>query len=129
MSTFTAIPVLLDTLLDNVGNGNIRLPDFQRGWVWDDDRIKGLLVSISRSFPVGAVMTLDAAGTYSSRVASSRVCLPMAAIERTNTCWTANSGLRRCTRRCGMKGLLRLVHDLVEVKSSSGGTTSTSKRR
>ena len=48
--------------MDDVENGNIRLPDFQRGWVWDDDRIKGLLVSISRGFPVGAVMTLDADG-------------------------------------------------------------------
>ena len=62
MSTFTANTVLLGTLLNNVGNGNIRLPDFQRGWVWDDNRIKGLLVSISRGFPVGAVMTLDAGG-------------------------------------------------------------------
>ena len=62
MSTFTAIPVPLKTLLQDVGNGKIQLPDFQRGWVWDDDRIKGLLVSISRGFPVGAVMTLDAGG-------------------------------------------------------------------
>ena len=29
-------------------------------WIWDDDRIKGLLASISRGFPVGAVMTLSA---------------------------------------------------------------------
>ncbi len=62
MSTFTANTVLLDTLLDNVESGNIRLPDFQRGWVWDDERIKNLLVSISRGFPVGAVMTLEAGG-------------------------------------------------------------------
>lgn len=62
MSTFKANSILLKTLLDEVENGSIRLPDFQRGWVWDDDRIKGLLVSISRGFPVGAVMTLDADG-------------------------------------------------------------------
>jgi len=62
MSRFTAIPVSLKALLEQVENGKIQLPDFQRGWVWDDDRIKGLLVSISRGFPVGAVMTLDAGG-------------------------------------------------------------------
>ena len=62
MSKFTAIPVSLKSLLEQVENGKIQLPDFQRGWVWDDDRIKGLLVSISRGFPVGAVMTLDAGG-------------------------------------------------------------------
>ena len=60
METFTAIPVSLKTLLDRVETGKIQLPDFQRGWVWDDERIRSLLVSVSRGFPVGAVMTLDA---------------------------------------------------------------------
>ena len=55
-------PVLLNTLLSQVEKGDIQLPDFQRGWVWDDDRIKGLLTSISRGFPIGAVMTLEAGG-------------------------------------------------------------------
>ena len=70
MSMFTAIPVSLKTLLERVKNGKVKLPDFQRGWVWDDDRIKGLLISISRGFPVGAVMTLDAGGDihFQSRV-------------------------------------------------------------
>lgn len=59
---FQTHPVSLKTLLDNAGSGSIQLPDFQRGWVWDDDRIKGLLASISRGFPVGAIMTLAAGG-------------------------------------------------------------------
>ena len=59
---FTTNPVQLNLLLDDVHDGKIQLPDFQRGWVWDDERIKDLLVSISRSFPVGAVMTLSADG-------------------------------------------------------------------
>ena len=62
MSTFEAGPVLLNNLLDEIGEGKIQLPDFQRGWIWDDVRIKDLLVSISRGFPIGAVMTLDAGG-------------------------------------------------------------------
>ena len=32
----------------------------KRGWVWDDDHIRSLLVSISLSYPIGAVMTLVA---------------------------------------------------------------------
>ena len=59
---FTTNPIQLNVLLDDVHSGKIQLPDFQRGWVWDDERIKDLLVSISRSFPVGAVMTLSADG-------------------------------------------------------------------
>lgn len=54
--------ILLKELLDDVHAGEIQLPDFQRGWVWDDTRIKELLISISRGFPIGAVMTLDATG-------------------------------------------------------------------
>ena len=62
MSTFKANAFLLKNLLDDIENGDIQLPDFQRGWVWDDGRIKDLLLSISRGFPIGAVMTLDAGG-------------------------------------------------------------------
>lgn len=57
---FTTNPVGLNTLLGQVQSGYIQLPDFQRGWVWDNDRICGLLASISKGFPVGAVMTLAA---------------------------------------------------------------------
>ena len=67
MSTFKANAFLLKSLLDDIGEGKIRLPDFQRGWVWDDARIKDLLVSISRGFPIGAVMTLDAGGDIQFR--------------------------------------------------------------
>jgi hypothetical protein len=42
--------------------GKLQLPDFQRGWVWDQERIIDLLASISEGFPVGALMTLDASG-------------------------------------------------------------------
>jgi hypothetical protein len=38
------------------------LPDFQRSWVWDEDRIKSLIASVSRAFPVGALMTLETGG-------------------------------------------------------------------
>ena len=57
---FKTNEVLLKNLIDDVEKGKIQLPDFQRGWVWDDDRIKGLLASVSRGFPMGAVMTLSA---------------------------------------------------------------------
>ena len=59
---FATNPVLLKDLLDAVSSGKIQLPDFQRGWVWDDERIVSLLASISRGFPVGAIMTLQAGG-------------------------------------------------------------------
>ena len=52
----------LGGLLDEAGDGRTQLPDFQRGWVWDDDHIKSLLASISLGYPIGAVMMLQAGG-------------------------------------------------------------------
>jgi hypothetical protein len=49
----------LQDLLKDVESGKMQLPDFQRGWVWDDERIRSLLASVSRSFPIGAVMLLQ----------------------------------------------------------------------
>lgn len=62
MSTFDSTKTSLRDLLKNISSGKIQLPDFQRGWVWDDDHIKSLLVSIARSFPVGAIMLLETGG-------------------------------------------------------------------
>src|SRR3954454_4282256 len=55
---FTSDEVPLGQLLDQASTGRLQLPDFQRGWVWDDDHIASLLASISLSYPIGAVMTL-----------------------------------------------------------------------
>jgi hypothetical protein len=62
MNTFDSTKVSLNSLLYGITSGKIQLPDFQRGWVWDDDHIRDLLVSIARSFPVGAVMLLETGG-------------------------------------------------------------------
>ena len=62
MSTFDSTKTQLSKLLDGVVEGQIQLPDFQRGWVWDDGHIRSLLVSIARSFPIGAVMLLETGG-------------------------------------------------------------------
>lgn len=62
MSTFDSTKLPLPEILGDITKGKIQLPDFQRGWVWDDDHIRSLLVSIARSFPVGAVMLLETGG-------------------------------------------------------------------
>ena len=42
--------------------GKIQLPDFQRGYKWEDERIRSLLVSILRGHPLGVVMLLATGG-------------------------------------------------------------------
>lgn len=61
-STFQTNPEDLYKLLEDCHRGTIQLPDFQRSWVWDEDRIKSLIASISRAFPVGALMSLNTGG-------------------------------------------------------------------
>ena len=61
-STFQTNPYALETLLRQCHNGELQLPDFQRSWVWDEDRIKSLIASVSRGFPIGALMTLQHGG-------------------------------------------------------------------
>ncbi|MHB1956528.1 MAG: GmrSD restriction endonuclease domain-containing protein [Sulfobacillus sp.] len=61
-STFQTNPYDLFKLLEDCHDGVLQLPDFQRSWVWDEDRIKSLIASVSRAFPVGALMTLDTGG-------------------------------------------------------------------
>lgn len=63
MATFDSTKTALSKLLEQIVEGKIQLPDFQRGWVWDDAHIRSLLVSIARSFPIGSVMLLETGGT------------------------------------------------------------------
>ena len=66
-STFHTNPFDLNKLLEDCQNGVLQLPDFQRSWVWDEDRIKSLIASVSRAFPVGALMSLDTGGPVNFR--------------------------------------------------------------
>lgn len=56
-------PKSLDTelseLMRDVSNGKEQLPEFQRGWTWDDDRIRGIIASLSQGYPMGAIMRLE----------------------------------------------------------------------
>lgn len=61
-STFDTTKTPLQDLLKQIRSGKMQLPDFQRGWVWDDERIRSLLASIAVSFPIGAVMLLETGG-------------------------------------------------------------------
>lgn len=68
MKSFDSTKVSLAAILNDIVSGKIQLPDFQRGWVWDDEHILSLLVSIARSFPIGSVMLLQAGGDVRFKV-------------------------------------------------------------
>jgi hypothetical protein len=57
-TTFSSDKEPLNKLLDKVQDGSIQLPEFQREWIWEDDRIRSLLASVSLSYPIGTLMLL-----------------------------------------------------------------------
>lgn len=63
-ASFDSTKTPLQELLARADKGALQLPDFQRGWVWDDERIRSLLASVSVSFPIGAVMLLQTGGEH-----------------------------------------------------------------
>lgn len=60
--TFHSNDISIKEILSKIEKLEIQLPDFQRGWVWDDNRIRALIASITNSYPVGAVMFLEYGG-------------------------------------------------------------------
>ncbi len=53
----------LNDLLDMAQTGALQLPDFQRPYRWNDERIRSLLVTILRGHPMGVLMTLRTGGS------------------------------------------------------------------
>jgi hypothetical protein len=48
--------VKISTILDHIDSGHMALPEFQRGYVWNRDQVKGLFDSLYRRHPVGGLL-------------------------------------------------------------------------
>lgn len=46
----------LSSILDQIDNGTVLLPEFQRGYVWNREQVRGLMRSLYRRYPVGALL-------------------------------------------------------------------------
>ncbi len=46
----------LSTILDQIDDGTILLPEFQRGYVWNRDQVRGLMRSLYLGYPVGSLL-------------------------------------------------------------------------
>ena len=70
------------TLLDQVDNGFILLPEFQRGYVWNRDQVKRMFESLYRGYPIGGLLFWNTAssqtatrGTQSAAVNPTKLLL------------------------------------------------------
>jgi hypothetical protein len=46
----------ISTILDHTDSGHMALPEFQRGYVWNRDQVRGLFDSLYRRHPVGGLL-------------------------------------------------------------------------
>lgn len=46
----------ISTLLDQIEIGQVALPEFQRGYVWNRDQVRGLVRSLYKRYPVGSLL-------------------------------------------------------------------------
>lgn len=46
----------ISTILDHIDNGHMALPEFQRGYVWNRDQVRGLFDSLYRRHPIGGLL-------------------------------------------------------------------------
>ncbi|MGP3924304.1 GmrSD restriction endonuclease domain-containing protein [Streptomyces sp. 8N616] len=47
----------ISTVLDKVDSGDFALPEFQRGYVWTRDQVRGFFQSLYRGYPIGGFLT------------------------------------------------------------------------
>ena len=46
----------ISTILDHIDSGHMALPEFQRGYVWNREQVRGLFTSLYRKHPVGGLL-------------------------------------------------------------------------
>ena len=56
---FKSNDISLEEIMHDIYSGCIQLPDFQRNWVWDNNRIRLLISSMINEYPIGSVMFLE----------------------------------------------------------------------
>ena len=56
---FTTPSYSLKDLFARAERGELQLPDFQREYIWDVDRIRTLVTSVLRGYPIGSFLALD----------------------------------------------------------------------
>lgn len=63
---FENIPSKVSDLLNDVKNGRIGLPDLQRPFVWKDNKVRELLDSMMKGYPIGYIMLWASPDDYAN---------------------------------------------------------------
>ncbi|WP_204017675.1 GmrSD restriction endonuclease domain-containing protein [Sphaerimonospora thailandensis] len=77
-------------------SGKIQLPDFQRGYKWEDERIRQLLVTVLQHHPMGVVMLLKTGNDQIRFKPTSSPTSGASITASTTSAARASSTRRRC---------------------------------
>lgn len=56
----------VSTILDHIDSGHMALPEFQRGYVWNREQVRGLMDSLYRKHPVGSLLVWVTASDHAN---------------------------------------------------------------
>ena len=59
MALYSNTQTLLSNLLSDIKDGSLSVPDLQRPFVWDKTKVRDLLDSMMKGYPVGYIMTWE----------------------------------------------------------------------
>ena len=60
--------VKVSNILDQIDGGSMALPQFQRGYVWNRNQVRGVMHSLYRGWPIGGLLAwITSADTAASR--------------------------------------------------------------
>ena len=67
---FKNVPSKVGDLVHDVMTGRIGLPDLQRPFVWKDNKVRELLDSMIKGYPIGYIMLWESPNEYESKKSS-----------------------------------------------------------
>ena len=69
-SIYKPVSLEVGNILKDVQTGKIGLPDLQRPFVWKNDKVRQLLDSMFRGYPIGYIMLWESPADYSEKKSS-----------------------------------------------------------
>ena len=107
-------PLKIDKLISRIDEGEIKIPAFQRGYVWKQNQIIELLESVAKQFPIGSLLLWEA--SEREKLRSTRNIAGYSIPDRGDN-WPVNYVLDGQQRLSSLYGVFS---ELVEQETVSG---------
>ena len=85
----------ISTILDHIDNGHMALPEFQRGYVWNRDQVRGLFDSLYRRHPVGGLLVWATESTTATHRGDNPLAAGVVASDHSSNTMPVHAARRR----------------------------------